>query len=132
MNVRTFWQISSPLQKTIFIIYIFSFLIAASTHIRDLAAGGFLPYISKPLWANIYWTALTFADPLAAAVLLISLRKGMVLYALIILSDVIINLYFTISLRGIQGIFNLFMMSQISFLLFLMISWKVMYKLKEE
>ena len=119
MNVKEFRTNASLSQKIIFAIYILSFLIATSTHIRDIVLDGFLPYNSKPLWANIFWTSLTLADLLAIILLLFSLRKGLFLYAVIIISDVIINLYFTISYTGFHGIFNIYMIGQLFFLLFL-------------
>ncbi|MDC7240192.1 MAG: hypothetical protein PQJ50_07525 [Spirochaetales bacterium] len=131
MKITDFRRTASVLQKIIYAIYILSFLIATSTHTRDLIVGGFLPYTTKPLWANIYWTALTFADPITIIILLLDLKRGMKLYALIIVSDVIINLYFTITSSGLSGIFNLFMLSQIGFLIFLLITWKRMYGLVE-
>lgn len=124
MNRKEFWKISSPLQKKLYLIYIISFSIATSTHIRDLLLGGFLPYAGKPLWANIYWTSLTLLDPLAILLLLFRLRTGMILYAFIIVTDVLINLYFTISLAGISGVYNIYMMGQLFFLFFLILTWK--------
>lgn len=108
----------------IYLLYIVAFFIATSTHTRDLILGGFLPYTGKPLWANIYWTSLTLADPLAVVILLLSLRKGIVMYGVIIISDVIINLYFTMSLAGPLGIFNIFMLGQLAFLIVFALTWK--------
>ncbi len=128
MNARKYWRRSTAVQKGIYCLYIISFLIATSTHTRDLILGGFLPYKHHPLWANIYWTALTFLDPLAVILLLTRFKQGLRLYALVIVSDVVINLYFTITISGFMGIFNLFMLGQLFFLFFLLATWKAIQK----
>ena len=116
--------------NVIICIYLLAFLIATSTHSYDLYIGGFLPYVKSPLWANIYWTSLTFLDPLSIIILLVNIRIGLVFYILIIVSDVIINIYFTISSHGFLGLINLFMICQILFLIILLVTvkqvWQVM------
>ena len=129
MNIKVFWNKSSNIEKLIYCVYILAYVIAASTHTRDLLIGGFLPYDGYPLWANIFWTSLTVADPVAIIILLLSLRKGVITYAVIIFSDVIINVYFTLSIAGWPGVLNIFLLSQVSFLLFLMFTWKRLYRI---
>jgi len=80
--------------------------------------GGFLPYKTQPLWANIYWTSLSLADPLTIVLLILNINIGLLAYALVIISDVIINLYFTISEKGILGIFNVFILGQLGCMFF--------------
>ena len=124
LNIKEFLEKSSLPQKIIYTIYILSFLIATTTHVRDIILGGFLPYRTMPLWANVYWTSLVIADPLAVILLLLKLKTGLKMYGVIIVSDVIINLYFTVAEKGIPGIINLFMISQIAFMLFLLFTIK--------
>ncbi len=128
MNVNEYWLKSTLIQKLIYIIYIICFIIATSTHIMSIISNGFIPNFNKPLWVKIYWTSLTFADPLAILLLLMSVKKGLILYAIIIISDVIINLYFTIVDAGFIGIINIFMLGQLFFLFFLMITWNKIQK----
>ncbi|EAQ28778.1 hypothetical protein NAP1_14303 [Erythrobacter sp. NAP1] len=54
-------------------IWTIGFLVGTTTHTLDLINFGWLPYDFRPLPWNIYWTSLTFLDPLAA--LLIWLRE---------------------------------------------------------
>jgi hypothetical protein len=79
--------------RFILLLYALCFLGGGFTHARDLWADGFLPYPFAPLWPNIYWTSLTFFDPLAAVLVLWRPRAGLVLAVLIMVSDVAINSY---------------------------------------
>jgi hypothetical protein len=71
----------------------------------------------------LYWSSLTFLDPLAAALLFLWPRIGIGLTVLIIVSDVAHNLWF-IAAHPLHGSFfkdvtsSAFMMSQTAFLLF--------------
>jgi hypothetical protein len=47
-------------------IWTLGFMIGTTTHTLDLINYGWLPYDFRPLPWNIYWTSLTFLDPLAA------------------------------------------------------------------
>lgn len=86
----------SYMVKILFIIYLLSFLGATYNHAMDLFTYGLFPYqrlnTSVPLWLNIYWTVLTLIDPLAMALLLYCIDIGLVLYGVVIISDVYINL----------------------------------------
>ena len=66
---------------------------AGLNHAFDIWQGGWLPYDSAPGAMNGYWTALAVLDPLAAVLLLIRPRAGLVLTAAIIASDVVVNSY---------------------------------------
>ena len=123
LNVKVFWKNSSYSQKIIFIIYVIAFSIATSTHVFFILKHGFIPSNGKPLWVNIYWTSLTFADPLA----IILLKIGIISYALIIISDATINLYFTISYSGLLDLLNIFMLGQILFLIILITTWRILW-----
>lgn len=116
------WKCSSRDWKVIICIYILSYTIATTTHLIDLVQGGFFPYFGKPIWANIYWMSLTLLDPLAILLLFISIEFGLVLFGLIILSDVVINTYFTIKIAGFSGILNFYLLCQIGFLVFFILT----------
>ena len=115
MNIKEIWKRNNIYLNIIICIYVFAFLIATSTHSYDLFKYGFLPYVKSPLWANIYWTSLTFLDPLSIIILFVNIRIGLIFYTLIIVSDVIINMYFTIVNQGFIGLLNIFMICQILF-----------------
>ena len=75
------------------------FAIGTFTHSATLIDAGWLPYRSAPLWMNVYWTALTFLDPLAAALLVVRRRVGLILAIAIMVSDVAINSYAAYGMR---------------------------------
>ena len=72
--------------------YIAAFSVATVCHALDIARGGWLPYRQYALGLNVFWTGLTFADPLAIALLLYRRRAGLCLALFIITVDVAVNL----------------------------------------
>ena len=83
------------------VLIVFSVCLAApcAVHLADLWRHGWLPYHFAPLALNVYWTALTFVDALAAVLLLRQPRTGLALTLLIIASDVTLNLFAHFYLR---------------------------------
>lgn len=66
-----------------------------STHVETRWAHGiFWDYGGVPLVTRVYWTSLTFLDPLAAILLLVRPRAGAVATLSIMLTDVAHNLWF--------------------------------------
>jgi hypothetical protein len=86
-------------------IWVLCFLIGTFTHTRTLLGHGWLPYDWVPLPMNIFWTLLTFADPLAALLLLIRRNAGIVLGLAIMISDVAINTWvaYQFEFDGLSG-----------------------------
>lgn len=74
------------------LIYILCLSGATFNHARDLWRGGWLPYNYAAPWENAFWTALTFIDPLAIALLLWRPRWGVWLTLALMLADVAVNL----------------------------------------
>jgi hypothetical protein len=103
-------------------IYALCLVGATVNHVRAVLARGWLPEHLPPATA-LYWSSLTFLDPLAAVLLFLRPRIGVALTAAIIVSDVAHNLWF-IGAHPLSGSFirdvtsSTFMMSQIVFLLF--------------
>ena len=86
---------------------------AASTHLATIWRHGvWWSYGGAPLFTCIYWTSLTLLDPLAALLLFVSPRIGLVLTAAIITSDVLHN-----TLVGVP-LWDARYLSQVAFLLF--------------
>jgi hypothetical protein len=73
---------------------------AGLNHARDIVNGGWLPYTSVPTAVNWYWTSLTALDLLAATLLFIQPKAGLLLTLVIIVSDVGINSYVRYSVRS--------------------------------
>ncbi|MGW8281593.1 hypothetical protein ACWGK7_19145 (plasmid) [Sphingomonas aurantiaca] len=69
------------------------FAIGTVTHTLHLVNVGWIVFDDAPIWMNVYWTALTALDPLAAVLLICRRPIGLALGAAIILSDVGINCY---------------------------------------
>lgn len=93
-------------------------LVATTNHIRADFQHGLLwdyGYGASAYWASrIFWGALTFFDPLAALLLFIKPRVGIILTAAIILADVAHNTYY-VALN--QQWLEPFYLSQLAFLI---------------
>jgi hypothetical protein len=74
-------------------VLVAGFAIGTVTHTLQLVTRGWVVFDAVPKWMNIYWTSLTFLDPLAAVLLLTSRRAGLALGLSIMVSDVAINSY---------------------------------------
>jgi hypothetical protein len=95
---------------------------AAVNHVRAVVDRGWLP-ASLPFGTAVYWSSLTFFDPLAAILLFVRPRVGIAATVVIILTDVVHNLWFAGTHAGGSPLLgaivtNPFLLSQISFLLF--------------
>lgn len=75
------------------IIWTAGFLIGTTTHALDIYHNGWLPYDFRPLPWNAYWTSLVFLDPLAALLIWLRERWGIVLGIAIMASNVLVNGY---------------------------------------
>lgn len=76
------------------IVWVIAFLIGASTHARDIALGGWLPYDFAPAPLNLFWSLLLPLDLLAAILLMLKRRSGVMLGLAIMLADVAVNTWF--------------------------------------
>ncbi len=124
------------LLKLLLLFYIFSFLGATYNHTMDLVKYGLFPYQklnnNVSLLLNIYWTMLTIFDFLAIIVLFYYIDIGLLLYGLIILSDVIINYTFMISTKGILSIVNFGQICQMLFLIIYLCTFYYIHKKTQE
>ncbi|KPU62028.1 putative membrane protein [Pseudomonas fluorescens] len=110
------------------ILFACCLFIATANHIRaDVSHGLLWDYgygASAYLASRIFWGALTFFDPLAALLLFVKPRAGIMLTATIILVDVIHNTFY-VALK--QQWLEPFYLSQVAFLivvfLLLPIAW---------
>jgi hypothetical protein len=73
-------------------LYMGAFAVATFCHVFDIVRGGWLPYTKYALGLNVFWTSLTFLDPLAIVLLWYRRRVGVGLALLIITVDVAVNL----------------------------------------
>jgi len=81
------------LERPVLILFALCLFGASAGHVLDLWCYGWLPYHFAPRPLNAYWTGLTFLDALAAVFLLWQPRIGLALALLIIVSDVVLNLF---------------------------------------
>lgn len=79
------------IERTVVGMLVVGFAIGTITHTLNLVTVGWVVFDDAPVWMNVYWTALTALDPLAAVLLLWRRSIGLALGAAIILSDVAIN-----------------------------------------
>lgn len=83
----------SAIERIVVGVLVAGFAIGTVTHTLHLINVGWVVFDAAPTWMNVYWTALTGLDPLAAVLLLYRRPVGLALGAAIILSDVGINSY---------------------------------------
>jgi len=93
--------------RLIFAVYIFGFAYGTRNHIVNILADGWLGYDFVPLPINLYWTILTFFDPLAIFLLLSFPFAGVILSVLIMASDIAINPGVTVYFYYQTGILSL-------------------------
>lgn len=126
MNIKEYFTSVRTSNKIIIIIYFISFLGAFGIHFIDIIRGGLFPYQNwnpdVPLYLNIYWTSLTVFELLAIIFLAINIKVGLWFYFVIIVSDVLLNVSFTITNYGISACINFAIICQFSFMLFLLIT----------
>lgn len=108
------------------LIYALCLAGATVNHVRAVAVRGWLPE-QLPVATAVFWSSLTFLDPLAAVLLFVRPRAGVGLTVAIIVSDVAHNLWFTAA-HPVRSSFvhdvtsSPFLMSQIFFLLFVCVT----------
>lgn len=110
--------------RLIFGIYAFGFLYGTKNHLLDIYRDGFFGYTYVPWPINLYWTMLTFLDPLTVLLLIFRPLKGITLAILIMASDLFLNLSVTFYFYQQTGIFtNGLLARQISFGLFVFFTY---------
>jgi hypothetical protein len=118
------------------IVYALCLAGATINHVRSVLPRGWFPEHS-PATTALYWSSLTFLDPLAAVLLFVRPRMGVALTIMIIVSDVAHNLWF-IAAHPLGGSFveevtsSFFMMSQIAFLVFVAFTAPMVWKRTED
>lgn len=111
-------------------VFALSLLAGAWTHFRILAAHGLLwDYGGVPGFTRVFWTSLTFLDPLAAILLFLKPRVGLALTVGIIVLDVAHNAWFYahVSLHP-SGYLNWMFVSQVAFLLFVLLTIRIAWR----
>jgi hypothetical protein len=76
--------------------------------------------LGYPLIARLYWASLTFLDPVAAVLLFVRPRAGLVLCAGIIVTDVINNGWVGYMRSEVEADFLLGYLAQVVFLVFVL------------
>ncbi len=105
--------------RLIFAIYSLGFLYGTRNHLIDIYRDGLFGYTYVPWPINLYWTLLTFFDPLTILFLIFKPLWGISLAILIMASDLVINLSVSFYFYQQTGIFtNGLLTMQISFALF--------------
>ena len=103
--------------------YAICLLGAACTHLATFWRHGIgWDYGGAPLFTRAYWTSLTLLDPMAALLLFVRPRAGLVLTAAIIASDVLHN-----TLVGVLR-WDVRYLSQVAFSLFVACTVRLAWK----
>jgi|WetSurMetagenome_2_1015567.scaffolds.fasta_scaffold00017_67 hypothetical protein len=122
----------SILVKLVLLAYVCAYGGATYNHIADCMRYGFgYPELHRNVsgFVKIYWTALTFADPLAVVVLALRARLGVALYALIIVSDVAINAVVAIRAGGgLAALADFGLACQFIFMVFLLVTYRFIFR----
>jgi hypothetical protein len=79
-------------QDSVLALYVLAFAVGTTSHFVDILRAGFLPHNRYHWSVNLFWTSLTFLDPLAIVLLLRRARAGILLAGLIMSLDVAVNL----------------------------------------
>lgn len=107
---------------------------ATFNHARTVAEHGLSwDYGGVPVASAVFWTSLTLLDPLAVVLLVGRPNAGVLATAVIIIADVVHNLWITARYAGSQRFiataFNdRFLVSQVVFLLFVMATISVAWR----
>ena len=95
---------------------------ATFNHVRTLLEHGLrYDYGGVPLFYRVFWTALTFFDPLAIVLLLALPRAGLALTMAIVVADVAVNasaaltISFDLTALGAQTLFLAFVLATIGY-----------------
>ncbi|MFT5860869.1 MAG: hypothetical protein ACI865_002985 [Flavobacteriaceae bacterium] len=126
-----FTQLAKSVRITL-IIQSISMLMGASTHITWGIKNGFLSeHYHASIGTALFWDSLTFLDPLAALLLIIRSKSGLLLTTFIIIVDVLHNnlfyadeLYFTPIPIGTWLATYWMILGQMIFLLFVLVTLK--------
>jgi hypothetical protein len=130
MNAR-FQQQWGPIVRS---IYAACLLGATVNHALTVVKHGlFWDYGGVPVASAAFWTSLTFLDPLAAILCLTRANAGVSAALAIIVIDVVHNLWMTARYASPQGfvtavVTNPFVVSQIVFMLFVVVTARVAWK----
>ncbi len=95
------WMRTAPRWAVVLVCVIAAVLlfVGGLAHVTDLVRHGLRPYPWAPSGLNLYWTALSVLDPLAALLLLRGRRRGVDLTCAIVVTDLAANAY---AVYGIQ------------------------------
>lgn len=78
--------------KVVLFVQSIAMLMGTSTHVTWVIQNGFLSEkYNAPLWNMLFWDSLTFLDPLAAILLFLRPKTGIILTLIILVVDVIHN-----------------------------------------
>jgi hypothetical protein len=109
--------------RVVLVLQAVSMLLGASTHIKWVLKNGIFSRQEQTLFAStVFWDSLTFLDPLAALLLIIRPKAGVILTAIIITVDVLHNnsywIFGTLQLKNIDTSLWAMFVAQMIFLVF--------------
>jgi len=121
------WSVGAVIRS----IWAACLVVAGLNHARILLQHGlFWDYHGASLASAIYWSSLTFIDPLVAALLFIRPRIGVPATLVVITTNVVHNIAVTANYMRDDAVLSYVtsspqLMSQIGFLLFVIATWRI-------
>ncbi|MEM6689608.1 MAG: hypothetical protein AAF664_09290 [Planctomycetota bacterium] len=102
-------------------VYAVCFVGGSLNHARDIWVNGIFPHSSRPVFCHVFWTLLTFIDPIVPVLFWLRwIKTGVTLAATIMLLDVGINTWYSISYRESIYSGNVDLIAQTAFLAFVL------------
>jgi hypothetical protein len=127
-------RIRRPWGLIVRLAYAACLLGATVNHARIVAEYGLLwDYGGVPVASAAFWTSLTLLDPLTVILLVARPNAGVLATAVIIIADVVHNIWITASYANSQrfiatAVSDPFLVSQVAFLLFVIVTVPVAWK----
>jgi len=75
----------------VWIVWLAGFLVGTGSHVIDLVLGGMDVYAGFPSLLRLFWVSLTLVDPLTVVLVGLRRRAGIVLGAVVIVTDIAVN-----------------------------------------
>lgn len=88
------------------VVFVTAAVLAYGTavHVVQLLVGGWDPYPSVPEWLAMYFISLTVLDPVAAVLLLLRRRAGLILAYAVLVTDAAANGYANYAIDASVGL----------------------------
>ena len=98
------WDGAPVLVRRVVLALVLVLAYGTAVHVVDLVVSGGSPYPEVPTWLRVYFVALTALDPLAAVLLALRRRSGVVLALAVLVTDAAANGWWHYALAHATGV----------------------------